>query len=119
LSGGDKSRLRFSGNASVDKLGLYEKADKGLLLGWRGLRVTGIDYRPGRLDIARARLSRPSGRIAILPDRSFNFAALMTPADGKDAPPAKPQASKPSLAVKLKRLDIEGGSLQFADFSID
>ncbi|HEY2837375.1 MAG TPA: DUF748 domain-containing protein [Rhizomicrobium sp.] len=117
LSGGDKSQMHFSGDASVDNLGLYEKADEGLLLGWRGLKVTGIDYRPERVDIARARLSRPAGRIAILPDRSFNFAALTTPA-AQTAPPAK-SAPKPALAIKLKRLDIEGGSINFADFSID
>jgi hypothetical protein len=118
LSGGDKSQIHFLGDASVDNLGLYEKADNGLLLGWRDLRVTGIDYRPERVDIARARLSRPSGRIAILPDRSFNFAALMTRATAEAKPPAQ-AASKPAFPIKLKRLDIEGGSIQFADFSID
>ena len=61
LSGGDKSELHFSGEASVDNLGLYEKAGNGLLLGWRTLRVTGIDYQPARVEIARARLSRPAG----------------------------------------------------------
>ena len=118
LSGGDKSQMHFSGDASVDNLGLYEKADNGLLLGWRSLKVAGIDYRPERVDIARARLSRPAGRIAILPDRSFNFAALMTPSAAQTPLPAK-SAPKPALAIKLKRLDIEGGSINFADFSID
>jgi len=118
LSGGDKSQMHFSGDASIDNLGLYEKADNGLLLGWRNLKVTGIDYRPERVDIARARLSRPVGRIVILPDRSFNFAALMTPPAAQTPPPAK-SAAKSTLAMKLKRLDIEGGSVNFADFSID
>jgi uncharacterized protein involved in outer membrane biogenesis len=118
MSGGDKSRIHFSGEASVDNLGVYEKADKGLLLGWRSLRVTGIDYRPERVEIARARLSRPTGRIAILPDRSFNLAALAaTSSEGSGAP--APKSSKPGLDLRLKRLDIDGGSMQFADFSID
>ena len=118
LSGGEKSKVHFSGDASIDNLALYEKADNNLLLGWRNLRVTGIDYRPERADIARARLSRPAGHIAILPDRSFNFAALMTPPAAQTAPPAQ-TASKNAFAIKLKRLDIDGGSIQFADFSID
>ena len=117
LSGGDKSQIHFFGDAAIDNLGLYEKADNALLLGWRGLRVTGIDYRPERVEIARARLSRPTGHIAILPDRSFNFAVLMTPPGAKSTPP--PQAARPALPLKLKRLEIEGGSVAFADFSID
>jgi len=119
LSGGEKSKTQFSGDASIDDLALYEKADNKLLLGWRALRIAGIDYRPEKVEIARARLSRPAGHIAILPDRSFNFAALMTPPSANAAPPPRPAPAKPSLPVRLKRLDIEGGSINFADFSID
>ena len=119
LSGGEKSQIRFSGEASIDNLGLYEIADKGLLLGWRSLRVTGIDYRPQRVEIARARLSRPAGRIAILQDRSFNLAALMTPSTGAGEAKPAPGPAKPALSLRLRRLDIDGGSIQFADFSID
>src|SRR4029077_4610988 len=71
-----------------------------------------------KVEIARARLSRPAGHIAILPDRSFNFAALMTPPSTNAAPPP-PAAAKPALPVRLKRLDIDSGSVDFADFSID
>ena len=116
-SGGEHGVLRFKGDAGIDNLGLYERVNKSLLLSWRALKLTGIDYRssPGQIDIARARLSRPVGGVAILPDRSFNFTSVISP---KVAMPATPSPA-PALAYRLKELDIDGGSMGFSDQSID
>lgn len=116
LSGGEHSQMRFKGAASIDNFGLYERASKGVLLAWRGFRLSGIDYQPGKVDIAAARLIRPTGRVAILADRSFNFTALMAQ-PGSAPAPAKP--ASPALAFRLKTLDIDGGTMSFADYSID
>ncbi len=118
-SGGEHAVLHFKGDAGIDNLGVYERTGKSLLLSWRGLKLTGIDYRsnPGQVDIARARLSRPVGGVVILPDRSFNFTSLMSPStsSGVSATPSP----APALAYRLKELDIDGGSMGFADQSID
>jgi len=144
LSGGEKSELRFKGDAGVSNFGLYERAGNSLLFSWRSFKLTGIDYRPSQADIAGARLSRPVGGVAILADRSFNFtSALTSQAPASQAagsqtvvsqaspqpvsqvaipatPPAAPPASKaPALALRLKNLDIDGGTLSFADRSIE
>jgi len=129
LSGGEKSALRFKGDASLDNLSLYARAGDKSLLAWRGLRITGIDYGPSGVHIAQARLSRPAGDIAVLPDRSFNFAALMaSPAVQPAAAPASaaplpPHTAPPALssqpAFRLDRLDIDDGAMGFADYSID
>jgi len=142
LSGGEKSALQFKGDAAVSNFGLYERAGNSLLFSWRSFKLTGIDYRPGQADIAGARLSRPVGGVAILADRSFNFTSALTsqtPASQASASqaslsqvsapqtpaapvvvPATPPAGKaPALALRLKNLDIDGGTLSFADRSIE
>jgi hypothetical protein len=151
LSGGEKSALRFKGDAAVSNFGLYERSGNSLLFSWRSFKLTGIDYKPGQVEIAGARLSRPVGGVAILADRSFNFtSALMSQAAASQAPasqapasqasgpqlpapqaspqipvsqvavPATPPAGKaPALALRLKNLDIDGGTMSFADRSIE
>ena len=117
MPGGEKAMPRFKGDAAIDNLSLYERTSASELFAWRGLKLTGIDYRPGHVDIARARLVRPVGGVAILADRSFNFTPLMAPKTTVPAP--SPSGSAPEMAFKLKSLDIEGGTLGFADHSID
>ncbi|HEX4636011.1 MAG TPA: DUF748 domain-containing protein, partial [Rhizomicrobium sp.] len=77
--GGEKFLPRFKGDAAIDQLSLYERTSNSELFAWRGLKLAGIDYRPDHVDIARARLVRPVGGVAILADRSFNFTPLMAP----------------------------------------
>jgi Domain of Unknown Function (DUF748) len=116
LSGGEHSALHFAGDVAVENLSLYARANKSPLIAWHALRLTGIDYKPARVDIARARLSRPVGGIAILADRSFNFTTLIAP---KVAVPAKAPPGAPAIAYSLKALDIDNGTVSFADGSID
>lgn len=117
VTGGEKAAPHFKGDAAVDNLSLYERTSGSELFAWRGLKITGIDYRPGRAGIARARLIRPVGGIAILADRSFNFTPLMAPKVA--VPAAAPASAAPATAFTLKSLDIENGTLGFADHSID
>ena len=117
IPGGEKPLPRFKGEGGIDKLSLYERSSKSELFAWRSLKLTGIDYRPGHVDMARARLVRPVGGVAILADRSFNFTPLMAPKVAIAA--AAPSAAAPAMAFKLGSLDIEGGTLGFADHSID
>jgi len=121
VTGGEKAAPHFKGDAGIDNLSLHERTSGSELFTWRGLKITGIDYRPGHADIARARLIRPVGGIAILADRSFNFTPLMAPkiaVPAAAAPPPK-SGSAPAMAFTLKSLDIENGTLGFADHSID
>jgi hypothetical protein len=117
LAGGEKAQPRFKGDAAIDNLTLRERTSGSELFAWRGLKVTGIDYRTNQVDITRARLIRPVGGIAILADRSFNFTPLMAPKVA--VPAAAPPATAAAMAFKLKTLDIENGTLGFADHSID
>jgi uncharacterized protein involved in outer membrane biogenesis len=130
--GSDLTRLRFKGRAAVDRFDLYEKTANTSLVAWRALTLEGVDYGASRLAISRARLNRPLGRLAVLPDRTFNYMKFLpqpaagTPADGAAASAApaavvtpRPRAAAPAMTFALKRLDVDGGTMSFADYSMD
>lgn len=129
FQGADIAALRYRGDAFIDNLDIVETAINRPLFAWRSFSFKAIDVRNKRADIASARLVRPVGQVAVLADRSFNFTALMAPksASGAAIPiqaaPAKPISSKaaPSkqaLSFRLKRLEISGGTMGFADYSM-
>ena len=125
FEGADMAALRFDGDASVDDFDLMETSTKSPLFAWRSLSVTGIGYRKNRVDIGRARLTAPQGQVAVLADRRFNFTSLMA------GPPKAPAAAvpiqqksaaaapNPTILFRLKELDIDRGTMGFADYSID
>jgi hypothetical protein len=115
LSGGAHSAMRFKGAASIDDLGVYVQQDNSPLLAWKSLQLSGIDYGPGKVAIQQARLSKPLAGVSVLADRSFNFTSLMTP----QVAVATPSQSAPPMNFVVKTLAIDGGTLGFADYSID
>ncbi|MEO8896663.1 MAG: DUF748 domain-containing protein, partial [Rhizomicrobium sp.] len=84
----DMAALRFQGDASVGNFSVMQTSTKNPLVSWQSFALKGIDYRSDRLEIGSGRLSHPLGRVAVLPDRTFNFVQFMPPAAGaNDAPP--------------------------------
>ncbi len=128
LLGGDVSALRFQGDAAVANLSVYEIATKSPLVSWQAFALKSIDYRTGRLEIGGGRLTRPFGRIAVLPNRTFNFMSFMPagaapaeiPPTGQSAGPAPKAkaAAVPAVSVRIKRIDIDQGTMSFADYSM-
>ncbi len=124
--GSDLAKLRFKGRAAIDRFDLYEKTANSSLVAWRALDLQGIDYGSNRLNISRARLSRPLGRVAVLPDRRFNFMSFLAPPAADGAAPAAPlplkavpqHSSAPAMTFQLKRLDVDAGTMSFADYSM-
>jgi uncharacterized protein involved in outer membrane biogenesis len=129
---GDMSALRFQGDASVGNFNVMENSSKSPLVSWQSFTLKSIDYRSDRLEIASGRLSRPLGRLAVLPDRSFSYkqfmpasAAAATTTTGENAPLAKPAPVKavatkpaPAMKIRMKRLDVDHGTMSFADYSM-
>ncbi len=119
--------IRLSGRLQTRNVELLARAGGTGLFGWRALNLSGIEYRPTKLVIDHARLSAPAGLIEILPNRTLNLAALVPPHAPRSAPPAhvspKHGASSrtpaPAFAALLRRLDIDNGSITFADESIE
>ena len=125
FQGRDISALRFLGDAGIDNFSMRETTTNSPLFAWRCFSFKTIDYRKRRVEIGRARLVRPLGRVAVLADRRFNFTSLIVApaASGAAIPiqataPIAAQPSKPALAFQMKRLDISRGTMGFADYSI-
>ncbi len=118
--------LRVGGRLDARDVRLRDRAAGTGLFGWRDLSLSGLEYRPAHLVIGRARLIAPTGLIEILPNRTLNLAALASPhakttalpAPAPRRPVARPRPA-PAFAALLRRLDIEKGSITFADESIE
>jgi hypothetical protein len=134
VKGADMSALTFSGQAALDKVSVSQPSTKGLLVSWDAFRMEGLRYGAKGVTVEHAVLAKPVGRVVVMPDGTLNLAAVTgsaasptqpaptTPA--KAAPQGAPQnatqpPSAPALPVTLKALDISGGTMQFADLSID
>ncbi len=118
--------VRLSGRMDTRDVRLLDRtADTGLF-GWRGLTLTGVEYHRAHLVIGLARLTAPTGLIEILPNRTLNLAALAPPHARTSARPARASPAQvtpsrnaaPAFAALLRRLDIENGTITFADESI-
>jgi hypothetical protein len=143
LTTAQMEKARFQGDASIDDLSVVETATNNPFVTWRRFALAGIDYAPGSVTVARGHLVGPLGRVEILPDGVFNFTALSTgdksaqtvvqpgqtapsgqptpaPAAAKVAiaAPAASTTAAPAFRVKMNRLDVEGGTMGFADYSI-
>ena len=140
FEGGDLTKLRFHGNAAIDRFNLLETSTNSPLFSWRSFSLAAIDYRNKRVTIGQAKLMQPLARVAVLPDRSFNFTALMAPKSqaaatavplqvsapgpgtAAPAPKTSAKAGAPATAsflLNMRRLDISGGTMGFADYSIE
>lgn len=136
--GGNPSALRFNGDASIDKFTLRQRSMNSPLLAWRSFALQGIDYGPGGVKISHGHLIGAFGRIAVLRNRTFNYLALTNgnatasanntspqvqnqeSPSGNAAAQAKalPPPARPALKFLMKRLDIDQGTMSFADYSI-
>lgn len=133
VEGRDTAAARFTGNATVNDFRLFETAANSELFSWRSLALNTISYRAQNLTIGHARVTRPFGRIAVMPDRTFNFQSLMAAKTGAEPAAAltavsapAPQTvvvrtsapAAPAVRVRLRKLDIAGGVMSFADYSM-
>jgi hypothetical protein len=126
IEGKDFAAARFTGNAAVNDFSLYEKGANSELFAWRAFALNNISYRAKNLTIGHARLTRPFGRIAVMPDRTFNFQSLT----GANVPVEQvagqvqqtvarnTPAAAPPVRVRLRKLDIANGTMSFADYSM-
>jgi len=131
IKGADAKAVSFRGQAALDKVSVSQPSTKGLLFSWDAFRLQGIRYDAHGASVEHAVLTTPVGRVVIMPDGTLNLAAVTgtagtQPQPGAVAPPAAPAAKSapqpaaaPALPVTVKRLDISGGTMEFADQSID
>jgi len=137
---GQAAGLQATGTLDVEELLLREADGGDRLLSWRSLAARGIDFAVGgqdRLRVRELRLQEPGAKIVVLKDRSLNLATIVRAAPAvQDAggaalaaahvpagPPPSSTAAGPARAtepfpVEIERVRIDGGTVDFADFSL-
>ncbi len=122
--------LRYAGSLSVDGLALNE-ADGDLFAGWKSVAARRLtaSLHPNRLDIPELRIVEPSAKLHIDEDRTFNAARLRVrpaasapasppPPAAPTTPPSASTANADSFPVRVQRIRLLKGKLDFADLSL-
>lgn len=134
--------LAIQGSITVDNLATRDRRMQQELIKWTQLQITGIDYQQGKkgLLVDKVHARDLYGRVLIGPDSSLNVKQLMAPAAATDAaataaPATASQATAtpaataakgsvkgapaaPSMPVKVNTIQIENGSANFTDQSV-
>jgi hypothetical protein len=129
FKGADAKALSFRGRAAVDKVSVRQPSTNGLLFSWDALQLQGLRYGARGAAVERAVLAAPVGRVVVMPNRTLNLAAVTGSAGAAPQPaaapapatpaPVKAASSAPAMPVTVKRLVVNGGTMEFADLSID
>jgi uncharacterized protein involved in outer membrane biogenesis len=130
FNGADAAAISFDGQAAIDKVNVRQPSTNGLLFSWDAFRLEGLRYGPKGTTVEHAVLTTPVGRVVVMPDRTLNLAAVtgsaqppQPPAPATTAPAAKAATQAPppppAATFTVKQLAIAGGTMEFADLSID
>jgi hypothetical protein len=137
LGANARLRLRPAPKRGESKLLTRDATWKQELIRWQQLDMQGIDFRqaPDRLDIDTIRARKPYGRVVIGSDRSLNIArvlagpvgTVLSPPPAEESGDAQPSAKNaqpavspaaPRMPMRIRRVLIEDGTADFADFSV-
>jgi hypothetical protein len=126
------SSLSFSGDATLDSFKLMERAEQRELMSWQRVDVQGVDYKqtPASVSIRRIHARKPFAIVTVEQDRTLNLANIFAdpapPIAPTNAPPAAAksvqvaeQPAEPAITIKVGELRLDGGTMAFADYSID
>jgi hypothetical protein len=112
---GAAARTAFQGGLKVEDLRLVEPGAGDTFLGWKTLEADRIELQiaPNRLGVDEVRLAQPAGKFIIAPDRSLNVVKVI-----KSDPAAAPSADAAPFPVRVRKVTIADGKLDFADLSL-
>ncbi|MDD5332703.1 MAG: DUF748 domain-containing protein [Rhodoferax sp.] len=114
--------LRYVGGLDVAGLVLNEE-DGDLFASWNNVGAQQLTFslQPNLLAISELRVLEPNAKLIIENDRTFNAARLLVPAApaaaGVEAP-APAAASAEPFPVRIPRLRLQNGKLDFTDLSL-
>jgi hypothetical protein len=107
----ERGRVAYDGSAELAELRLQERGSKRQLLGWKRARTDRLRFAaaPLALEMDEVVVQAPQARLVIEGDGNVNFGAVLQGDAGPGAP----------LAVRVGRLSVDNGTLEFADRSLD
>jgi hypothetical protein len=116
LKGGSND-LTFDGNASISQFHIKEVKTGDTLLAWGKLHNDGIKFAlsPMRLDIHEIRLNELGAKLIIQEDGTINVKEVLKQGADSSATQEKPAKDEKLPPIKVRRVLIEKGKLQFTD----
>ncbi len=114
--------IRYRGSAALADFDVQVAAGNEKLAGWKTLALNDIDLDTAKnaLAIAQVDLAQPYAKLLINKDKSTNLDGIRrsSPAGTPAATaPAAPSKTAP-MAVSVERVRVEGGAMDFSDFSL-
>lgn len=129
-AGGSKAEpaMRYDGSFEVAQLALDEE-DNDHFARWKSVRADklALSLSPNLLDVAELRVVEPNAILIIEDDRSFNAQRLLVkraevaPASSASASAgavATPAPASETFPVRLRRVRVQDGKLDFTDLSL-
>ncbi|HET7763608.1 MAG TPA: DUF748 domain-containing protein [Burkholderiales bacterium] len=120
----DGPRIGYRADASVANFATLDEETSQDLLRWKQLAVRGIDFEltPLKVAVGEVALSDFYSRLIVNPDGTLNLQGLSRQPARADAAPAKPDAqtspSGPPANVRLGKVVLRNGNVNFSDFFI-
>jgi uncharacterized protein involved in outer membrane biogenesis len=120
---GAPAAIRASGEATIADLRVDEAGTRERFVEWKSLKATGIAYdsQRNRFGIRLVDVVEPGAKILIDADREVNLAKVIKPAAPAQAgakASAEPAPAGPPLAVRVGRVALQRGVVDFSDLSL-
>ncbi len=122
----DGFKAGYQGSMTLGSLRAVDKANRADFLKWKSLYLGGIDFRlePMAIKIGEIALTDFYSRLILNRDGRLNLQEIVrekdAPASGQPAPSAqaKPETDKKPLPIKIAKVTLNNGTLNFSDFFV-
>ncbi|HEX6321039.1 MAG TPA: DUF748 domain-containing protein [Burkholderiales bacterium] len=105
--------IAYSGSLRVRDLRLVERGSDALLLAWKDARTASIRVSADALQLGEVTVEAPEARLVVEEGGAFNFARAFAGGDGDS------EGDGGAFRAALERLRVSGGTLHFADRSLE
>jgi hypothetical protein len=114
------AQTAFQGGFKVDNLRATETGGKETLVGWKSVQTDQLTLQlePNRLEIGDLKVVQPSGKFIIEKDRSINIARVIKSDPAAKQPEKAPAASADPFPLRVRRILVSDGKVDFADLSL-
>src|SRR5262245_6499138 len=117
---GGAMHVAVRADASVANFASLDQATAQDLLRWKSLAVRGIDFElaPLKVSIDQIALADFFSRLIVNADGTLNMQTLAKKKEPADAPKAEEKQEGPAANVRIGKIVLRGGSVNFSDFFI-
>ena len=114
----NKRNIKYNGNLNVDSTKIKQTGNKNDLFRWADLRVSQIDFDllSQNLNIKKIDVDKLYSNVVISPEGKVNFKDIVKNDNSEGSEEPKKKDAK--FITEIKEVNINGGTLEFADRSV-